>query len=289
VSSTVDLEAIEGPSVVRRPRVSVVVPAKNEAANLPYVLCRMPQCVDEVILVDGSSTDETVAVAVEMRPEIVVVRQAGLGKGGGLACGFAAATGDIIVTIDADGSMDPAEIPALVETMAVRGADYAKGSRLLDGGGSDDLTRTRRLGNWALRSLVNTIYGTQYTDLCYGLNAFWRVHLPVLGFAPGSTVPDGLGSGFEIETCLNIRAARADLTVVEVPSYEKVRLSGVSNLRVIRDGLRVLRTIFHELRQPIGRQATEWSGLEEAFRSDFSSLRRVEENEDQVSNLNVAM
>ena len=93
------------------PTVSIVIPAKNEARNLPLVFAELPENC-EVILVDGNSTDDTVSVAQRLRPDITVIGQTREGKGNALACGFAAATGDFIVMIDADGSNDPAEIPA---------------------------------------------------------------------------------------------------------------------------------------------------------------------------------
>jgi glycosyltransferase involved in cell wall biosynthesis len=241
--------------VVGRPTVSVIIPAMNEAENIPHVLRRLPADIDELILVDGNSADGTVAVAKALRPDMRIVLQSGRGKGNALACGFAAASCDIAVTIDADGSMDPAEISTLVSTLIETGADYVKGSRLIASGGSDDLTPTRRIGNFALRTLVNLIYGTHYTDLCYGLSAFWRVHLTRLGISRENIslnkAPSRIGDGFEIETYLNIRAARAQLNVVEVPSYELARANGVSNLRVIRDGFRVLRVILTEWLHPV--------------------------------------
>jgi glycosyltransferase involved in cell wall biosynthesis len=228
----------------------------NEASNLPHVLGLLPEGIDEVILVDGNSTDDTVAVARSLRPDVVVVRQTGRGKGNALACGFSAATSDIIVMIDADASMDPCEIPAMVETVAECSATYAKGSRHIEPGGSDDLTAMRRLGNRLLLALVNCIYRTHYTDLCYGLIAFWRRDLEVLGFEGGFQASGGElrrheSMGFEVETLLNVRAAKVGLRVVEVPSYERARLYGTSNLRVVRDGLRVLRTIVVERFRPV--------------------------------------
>ncbi|HZU39407.1 MAG TPA: glycosyltransferase family 2 protein [Solirubrobacteraceae bacterium] len=217
-------------------RVSVIIPALNEAANLPHVLPRMPEGIHEVILVDGHSSDDTVAVARSIRPSIRVVMQDGRGKGNALACGFAAASGEILVMLDADGSTDPAEIPAYVAVLRV-GADFAKGSRFVKGGASVDITPVRRWGNGFLRGAVNLLYRTRYTDLCYGYNAFWADVLPRLDFG---------GSGFEIETLLNISAARAGLAVAEVPSVEHARLHGVSKLHPVRDGLRVLRTILRQ-------------------------------------------
>jgi glycosyltransferase involved in cell wall biosynthesis len=241
------------------PRISVIVPALNEARNLPYVFARMPDGLHELILVDGGSADNTVAVARALRPDVRVVMQTRSGKGNALACGFAVATGDIIAMIDADGSADPREIPLFVKAL-VNGADFAKGTRFGGGGGSQDLTPLRRLGNRALSALVNFCYGTHYTDLCYGFNAFWRRVTPILGLDSTSSPPNGngrlWGDGFEIETLINVRIAGAGLVVAEVPSFEHARIYGVSNLHALRDGLRVLRTILRErgtLRRPPSR------------------------------------
>ncbi|MFD0885312.1 glycosyltransferase family 2 protein [Streptosporangium algeriense] len=219
--------------------VSVVVPAMNEAANLPHVFATLPGWVDEVVLVDGNSTDDTVAVAKALRPGLRVVTQTGRGKGNALIEGFAAATGDIIVMIDADGSTDGREIAAFV-TALTEGADFAKGSRFVPGGGSDDISPTRSLGNRVLTLITNRLHGTRYTDLCYGYNAFWAHHLDALALDC---------DGFEIETLMNVRAARAGLVISEVPSHERSRIHGASNLHAVRDGLRVLRTILRERRR----------------------------------------
>jgi glycosyltransferase involved in cell wall biosynthesis len=230
------------------PRISVVVPARNEAANLPTVFGGVDPAY-EVILVDGRSVDDTVATAHRLRPNVKVVQQTRRGKGNALACGFAAATGDIIVMLDADGSAEPREIPRFVRAL-VEGADFAKGTRFSVGGGSSDLTRMRRLGNKALNGLVNVTYSTRYSDLCYGYNAFWRYCLPVINLEPGEPSDKLLwGDGFEIETLINIRIAAAKLRVVEVPSFEACRIHGVSNLNAVTDGLRVLRTIAAEKRR----------------------------------------
>jgi glycosyltransferase involved in cell wall biosynthesis len=232
------------------PRVSVVIPALNEARNLPHVLARIPADVHEVILVDGYSVDGTVSVAREHWPGVRIVRQTRLGKGNALACGFPLASGDIIAVVDADGSADPAEIPAFVRAL-LDGADFAKGSRFVKGGGSSDITRLRTLGNRVLTALFNLCYRARYTDLCYGYNVFWRRHAAVLGLdatAPVSATGAGRvwGDGFEIETLIHCRVAKAGLAVTEVPSFEHSRIHGVSNLNAYSDGMRVLRTILAE-------------------------------------------
>jgi glycosyltransferase involved in cell wall biosynthesis len=239
------------------PSVSVVVPALNEARNIPHVFDRMPPDVHEIVLVDGLSADDTVAVARQVRPDVRVVVQNRRGKGNALACGFAAATGDIIAMVDADGSADPGEIPRFVDAL-LGGADFAKGTRFMEGGGSSDITRFRSFGNYALTAIFNICYGRNYSDLCYGFNVFWRRHLPVLGLDDISPLrPDCggwlWGDGFEIETLIHVRAAKAGLVVTEVPSFEYSRVHGVSNLNAFRDGRRVLRTILkerHRILQP---------------------------------------
>jgi glycosyltransferase involved in cell wall biosynthesis len=217
------------------PRLSIVVPALNEAANLPHVLPLLPAGA-EVILVDGLSTDGTVAVARELRPDILVVEEPPVGKGAALRAGFARATGEIIVMLDADGSTDPREIPRFVDAL-LDGADFVKGSRALARGGSEDLTIIRSAGNRALTATVNVLFGTRFTDLCYGYIAFWRHCLPFIH-------PDC--DGFEVETQLALRAGRAGLRIREVPSFETKRINGLSHLRTVRDGARVCSTIARE-------------------------------------------
>ena len=235
---------------VSSPTVSVVIPALNEERNLPHVFAALPEGIDEVVLVDGGSVDDTVAVARRLRPDVVVVQQTRTGKGNALACGFAACTSDIIVMIDADGSTDPAEIPLFVAKL-IAGDDFVKGSRFDMGGHSHDITKLRKLGNDGLNLVVNVLFGTRFTDLCYGYNAFWRRVVPSLQLPDTELLrpADGSklwGDGFEIETMINIRAAVDGMKVGEVGSVEHARIHGVTNLNTFRDGFRVLRTIFSE-------------------------------------------
>lgn len=228
-----------------RPRVSVIIPALNEEKNLPHVAARMPEDVDEIVFVNGNSVDNTAEVARQLWPDGVHVAQTRKGKGNALACGFAAASGDIIVMIDADGSTDPLEIPHYVGAL-IAGADFAKGSRFIQGGGSDDITKFRRLGNWGLNAIVNMLFATKYTDLCYGYNAFWRRCLDVMQLPDVAHEAPQWGDGFEIETLINVRVAGSGLQIAEVCSHESSRIHGVSNLNAITDGTRVLRTIRRE-------------------------------------------
>ncbi|MEZ4861448.1 MAG: glycosyltransferase family 2 protein [Caldilineaceae bacterium] len=221
---------------VNTARVSVVIPTLNEAENLPHVLPRIPAWVYEVVLVDGHSTDNTIEVARSLWPEIRVVMQEGRGKGSALRTGFAAATGDIIVMLDADGSTDPSEIPAFIGAL-LAGADFVKGSRFLQGGGTSDMTLFRRLGNLGFTLSVRLLFGGSFSDLCYGYNAFWRKVIDSLELD---------AEGFEVETMMNVRALYHGLRVAEVPSFEADRVYGESNLRTFPDGWRVLKTIVRE-------------------------------------------
>jgi len=257
------------------PTVSIIIPARNEARNLEVVLPKLPP-VHQVILIDGHSVDDTIETARRVMPSIEILQQSRKGKGNALACGFAAATGDIIVMFDADGSADVNEIPAFVQVL-VDGAEVAKGSRFVPGGGSEDITRFRSLGNHGLNLITNVLLGSRYTDLCYGYNAFWRRLVPELRL-PDHTLPqseDGKmtwGDGFEIETVLNCRFFTNGHAIVEVPSIERSRIYGESNLNAIRDGFRVLRTILSERRHSAGHAHPT---LGRAVRAETDSLREA--------------
>ena len=219
--------------------VSLIIPTLNEAENLVHVLPTLPDVVDELVIVDGGSTDGTLEVIRQLRPDARIIEEPRRGKGIALQVGFAAAKGDILVIMDADGSMDPLDIPTFVAALNA-GADVAKGSRFVQGGGSSDLTPVRTLGNHMLTQAVRMTFGGRYSDLCYGYMAFWRHVLPTF---------DGGAVGFEVETFLNVRTLAAGLRVVEIASFESPRIHGESHLRTFSDGFRVLRTIARERRR----------------------------------------
>lgn len=213
--------------------VSLVIPARNEARNIAWVLEQVPHTVTEIILVDGNSTDVTLATALRYRPDIRVIPQQGVGKGSALRSGFEAATGNVIVMIDADGSMSPQEISHYLHFLE-NGYDFVKGSRFISGGGSLDITPFRSLGNKFLLGVFNSLYNAQLTDLCYGFCAFHRRYLEHLQLS---------ATGFEIEAEMIVSAMRSGLRIAEVPSVELPRRTGNSNLRAVQDGIRVLRTV----------------------------------------------
>lgn len=240
------------------PTVTVVIPALNEEHNLPLILENLPP-VDEVIVVDGRSHDDTVAVAREVRPDAVVIRQTRTGKGNALVCGFAASTGDIVITLNADGSADPGEIPRFVDAL-LSGAEAAHGSRFRPGGDHRDGGALQRLGHFVLSRAVNLFFGTRFTDLTCGYDAYWRELIPALELpAPEVRGPRrGLawGEGPEIDTLTTIRMAAQGLRVVEVATVGYPRIHGDRPRRLLPAALRTVRTAASEYvrRWRIGRR-----------------------------------
>lgn len=227
-----------------QPRVSIIVPAKNEAANILAILPYLSNYFEVVVVVSAGDDDSAEAARAAL-PSAKVVYQTRKGKGNALACGFEEANGDVIVTFDVDGSADPHEIPRFVEALT-RGADLAKGSRFCPGGGSQDITQFRALGNYGLNVLASGLTGTRFTDLCYGYNAFWADQLPVLCLPDSAAQTPQRGDGFEIEAMIIGRFAIAKAIIIEVPSYEYDRYYGESNLNAIKDGFRVLWTLLRD-------------------------------------------
>lgn len=227
-----------------QPRVSVVVPAKDEADNIREILPYLSFCYEVIVVVseDDHASAEAARAALPFAKVVVQTRK---GKGNALVCGFEKANGDVIVTFDIDGSADPHEIPRFVEALT-RGADLAKGSRFCAGGGSQDITQFRSVGNYGLNVLASGLTGTRFSDLCYGFNAFWADQLPMLCLPDPDAEGPQYGDGFEIEAMIIGRFAIAKAIIIEVPSYEYDRYFGESNLNAIKDGFRVLGTLLRD-------------------------------------------
>lgn len=213
-------------SSVSGPTVTALICALNEEESLPHVLPKVPSWVDEVLVVDGGSTDQTVAIARQLRPDIQIIHQLGRGKGDAIKFGVRRSRGDIIVTLDADGETDPDEIERFVEPL-LRGFDFAKGSRFIRGR-PGSMPFHRWLGNKILVWTCNTLYGTRYTDVCSGYSAFWKRAFLTLELRLDS---------FEMEQEMLVKAAKAGLKVAEVSHHDNGRIGGVSKISDVKQGL----------------------------------------------------
>jgi glycosyltransferase involved in cell wall biosynthesis len=216
--------------------IGVVIPALNEEKNIEEVICKLRDFgYDNILVIDGKSKDNTAKVAAKLGAKVVT--QEGHGKGGAIRQVLRNRyfDVDVLVLMDADGSMDPKEIPAFVDAM-YSGADVVKGSRFLKGGYTYDMEGIRKFGNSMLMFCVNFLWSAKYTDLCYGYFAFNKN-------AVEQIAPLLESDGFEIETEIFIKALDLGLIVKEIPSTEFPRKYGESNLHSLRDGFKILKTI----------------------------------------------
>jgi len=208
------------------PRVTVLICALNEEESLPHVLPKIPSWVDEVLVVDGGSTDRTVVIARQLRPDIRILHQSGKGKGDAIKFGVRESSGDVIVTLDADGETDPDDIVRFIEPL-LKGFDLVKGSRLMRGR-PPSMPFHRWVGNRILSSTFNALHGTTYTDVCSGYSAFWKKAFLSLDLTLDS---------FEMEQEALVKAARMALRVAEVYHYDNGRIGGVSKTSDLKQGL----------------------------------------------------
>jgi glycosyltransferase involved in cell wall biosynthesis len=218
------------------PQVSAIICALNEEKSLPIVLAKIPNWVDEILLVDGHSSDMTVQVAKKLRPDIKVFFQPLKGKGDALRFGFKIASKDIVITLDADGATDPEDMPKFIESL-LKGFDFAKGSRF-----SIELPNKkpshRVFGNLLIAAVFNVLYKTNFTDLCSGYNAFWRKELRRVNLNSNDC--------FEDEPLLISRAKNAGLKIAEVGHIDLGRIGGESKSPSWRQGFKAIRTITRE-------------------------------------------
>ena len=213
--------------------VSLIIPTLNEEDNLPTVLGMIPEWVDEIIVVDGHSKDKTVEIAQQHGCTVIFDDK---GKGSAVILGVQKALGGYIIMMDADLSHRVSEFGLLIEGLDA-GYDFCFGSRFIQGGGSDDMPLHRILGNKIFILTVNFIWGSRFTDLCYGYRSFRKDAFEKLRLK---------SHGFSIETEMSIKALKKNMRILEIPSFEKARSAGVGKLRTIRDGFIITKKIISE-------------------------------------------
>ncbi len=214
--------------------ISVVLPALNEEGNIGAVMEGVKEALSgrryEMIVVDGRSRDKTADIARESGAVVIYEES---GKGAALKKGLLSAKGDVVISIDADLSHDPKELPVFIKKIE-EGYDVCMGSRFMAGGKTDDMSFIRFVGNKIFVMLVNARFGSHYTDMCYGYRSFGKNVAGQLELSE---------RGFGIETEINIKAIKKGLKIVEVPSYERKRNAGTGKLRTFTDGWIILLTI----------------------------------------------
>lgn len=233
-------------------RISVVIPAKNEARNITRIIPRIPEFIDEILLVTSSKNDTTLdflATSV-YDDKLICLIQPNVGKGDAQKAGIKRATGDYICMIDGDGSVNLNEIEYLLDLLILENFDLVKGSRYLKSGGSEDLTNFRSWGNLFLTKITNLLFSQKWSDLAYGFVAYKNNTIKELDLQtyPKMRCLSGYnyGDGFELETVILTRMSRMGYKIGEFPSFELKRIDGFSNLRAIRDGFRLLFAIVYE-------------------------------------------
>ncbi len=215
--------------------ITALICTLNEEENLPHVLPKLPKWVDEVLIVDGHSTDGTVEAIRRLRADAKVISQPGRGKGDALKYGIEHASGDIIVTLDADGTTDPEDMPRFVQPL-LTGYDFVKGSRFALSRPVGK-PRHRIFGNWVIVTTHNILYRTDYTDLCAGYNAFWKRAIARVDLS---------GWTDQEEPLLNARVRKAGLKVIEVGHHDRGRTGGETKQPSWRQGSGAVRTVIRE-------------------------------------------
>jgi glycosyltransferase involved in cell wall biosynthesis len=221
-----------------KPHISIVIPTLNEGETVGRVITEVQRILAgknyEILVIDGNSSDGTADKAERMGAKVIYENT---GKGNALIKGLAEARGEVIVSMDADLSNEPKELNLLIDSIE-SGYDLCMGSRFMAGGGTEDMPLVRRMGNRAFVCMVNFLFGSNYSDMCYGYRSFKRNIVARLRLKE---------TGFGIETEINIKAAKLKLRVMEIPSNEKPRNAGEPKLRTFKDGYVILATILRNI------------------------------------------
>ena len=218
--------------------VTAIIPALNEEESIGQVLAAVPAgVVDEILVVDGGSSDSTVAVAQAGGARVVHEPRRGYGRA--CATGVAAARGDIVVFLDADGADDPTQIPDLLAPLQGNRADMVLGSRLAGEIAPGAMPWHQRFGNQLAAWLIRRLYGLPLTDLS-PFRAVGRQSLLALEM-------EDMGYGWPTE--MIVKAARKRWRVVEIPVRYRPRIGGRSKISGTVRGTvlatcHILRTIF---------------------------------------------
>jgi len=231
------------------PTVTLLVPTLNEIDGMREI---MPQVeagwCDQILVVDGGSTDGTQEYARAQGYDLIVQRRRGIRHA--YLEAFPHVRGEIVVTFSPDGNSVPRLIPELVRAVA-GGHDMVIASRYLPGARSEDDDWLTGVGNWTFTKLINWLHGGHYTDAmvmfrAYRTKLFWDLELDREdGYAPERLFRTVMG----VEPLLSIRAAKRGLRLAEIPGDEPARIGGQRKLQVFRWGaaylVQTVREVYH--------------------------------------------
>lgn len=215
---------------------TLIIPTYNEIDGVKAIMPQIDRSwCDEILVVDGGSTDGTVEWLRENNWNVIQQTKPGIGEAYREA--QAVTTGEVILTFSPDGNSVAERIPALVEEMR-KGYDLVIVSRYLDGAKSEDDDSLTSIGNFLFTSMINICFGGKYTDTLVIFRAYRREILKTLDIdAPHMT--------YEVQ--ISIRAAKAKLRIGEIPGDEPARIGGERKMRPFRVGLEILREIARNL------------------------------------------
>lgn len=217
-------------------KVSVVAVNLNEENTIIDVLKNIPKEVDEVLVIDGNSTDKSPQIAKSLG--YPVIAQKSKGRGNAFRLGFKRTSGDIIVMLSTDGNERPGDISKLLDKI-IEGYDMVIASRFGQGN-SLDVTLTRKFGNWFLTKLINIVAGINLQDSQNGFRAICRDALDKMNIS---------AEKFDIEAEMSLKAGKLGLKIAEVPTTEDKREYGQSHLHTFKDGWRIFKRIVLEARR----------------------------------------
>jgi dolichol-phosphate mannosyltransferase len=220
-------------------RLSVIIPAKNEAATLPAILDRVRPYCGELVVVDGRSVDETREVAAGRGARVLV--DDGRGKGAAMRLAAREASREILIFLDADGSHDPDDVPRVAAPVLSGEYDLVIGSRRR--GGSDELHSSffefiRLMGSEIIGLAINYRFGKRLTDYQNGLRAIRRDVMNQLGTTQNT---------FTIEQEMSIKCIKRGFRVGEVPAHEYRRQAGHSHIVVWKVGWLYVWSVLKEM------------------------------------------
>jgi glycosyltransferase involved in cell wall biosynthesis len=221
--------------VSERLTTTLLLPTLNEIEAARVIIPQLrKEWVDEIIVVDGGSTDGTVEYmrCAGLRVHLQTVR----GYGEGMLEAMHLANGDIIIEFNPDGNCIPDDIPRIIAKVR-EGYDLVIGSRYRDGAKSDDDNWLTALGNWMFTRIVNVLFGTRYTDALVGFRAYRRNEALRLNF-------DASGLSWPCQS--STRFARAGLRVTEIAANEPARIGGIRKMMPLWTGLQIARLILRD-------------------------------------------